>query len=103
MQWKIGICGKCGHLVRRTGPVDYGVCNLNHPPQDVELTFEFSEQDQRTIKNTLRRLRRQRKKLGMNPNNVPLSIDSVLKVTLLLGLQGLREMSADRFLEEVEK
>jgi len=99
MNWKLGMCARCGALIKRREPASFAVCNRDHEPIDVSLSFPFTEEDQKAVKKILRRLRRQRKRLGKNSNDVPLTMESVTLVALWIGLQEIKKMNAAEVLE----
>jgi len=103
-EWKLGVCIKCGRLIKRQQPVDLAVCNNGHEPTDVSLDFPFTEQDAKVIRRVLQRLKRQRRRLGKNVNDPPpLTMESVTLVALWIGLQQIKKMSAVEVLEDLEK
>jgi len=100
----IGICSRCGHLLKRRSPANYAICNRDHEATEVPLDFPFTEQDQKTVRGILQRLKRQRKRLDRSVDNPPpLTMESVTLVALWLGLQKIRKMSATEVLEGLEK
>jgi len=101
--WKLGICTRCGRLVKRREPASFAVCNNDHEPIDVSLDFSFTAEDQRNVQWILRRLRRQRKQLGKNPDDAPLTMESVTLMMLWLGLSEIKKMNAEQLLEVFEK
>jgi len=104
MTWRIGVCTKCGHLVKRRSPADYAICDNGHLPQEVSLDFPFTQEDQKQVQRILQRLRRQRKRLGKNVNDPPpLTMESVTLVALWIGLQQIKKMSAVEVLDDLQK
>jgi len=103
-EYMIGICQRCGYLLKRRSPASYAVCNRDHEATEVELSFPFTREDQKIVRCILQRLRRQRKKLGKNVNDPPpLSMESVTLVAMWLGLKEIRKMNITQVLDDFKK